>query len=175
MEYHIKRTQRSEIKPVQRSTLYEKVKGALQNLQKDGIHSLRIQVVWGHDEAEQSQLVLNYIRRHCEKYPAVFLIDGIFRESVEQNYVQIYRLLRDYQIDATHDIIGVEDAVPAVKEWFDGQNGPWLVVLEGRDWATNNEHERWRSDSRTILQNSGKDGQGHVVAMAVFISQCIMI
>ena len=158
-----------EAKRVQRSTLYEKVKRALRNLQNDGIRSLRIQIVWGYHKTDESQLVLDYIRGHCEKYPAVFLIDGVFRESVEQNYVQIYGLLRDQQIDATHEIIRAEDAVPAVKKWFNGQNGLWLVVLENLDSATN-EHERPLLDSRTIVQNSEKDSQGHVVAMAIFIS-----
>ena len=46
---------------------------------------------------------------------------------------QIYRLLSGRQIDAGDEMVKVEDAVAAVKRWFHGREGRWLVVLDSAD------------------------------------------
>ena len=104
---------------------------------------MRILVVWGLGGAGKSQLVLNYIREYRQDYTAVFWIEAGSKESIERDYVQIYRLLYSRQIDEGHEIVKVEDAVPAVKRWFQGREGRWLVVLDSADTIDNDRDRRY--------------------------------
>jgi len=109
------------------------MKEQLHDHKDDGVEDVRILVVWGLGGAGKSQLVLNYIREYQGDYAAVFWIEAGSKESIERDYVQIYRLLYGRLIDAGHGIVKVEDAVPAVKRWFQGREGRWLMVLDSVD------------------------------------------
>ena len=89
--------------------------------------------MWGLGGAGKSQLVLNYVREYRRDYTAVFWIEAGSKESIERDYVQIYRLLSDRQMNAGDEIVKVEDAVAAVKRWFHGREGRWLVILDSAD------------------------------------------
>ncbi|KAI9715703.1 MAG: hypothetical protein M1812_005855 [Candelaria pacifica] len=119
---------------VSRPRLHQKIKEQLHDLKDDGVEDVLVLVVWGLGGAGKSQLVLNYIREYRRDYTAVFWIEAGTKESIERDYVQIYRLLYGArQMDAGHEIVKVEDAVPAVKRWFHGREGRWLVVLDSAD------------------------------------------
>ena len=87
------------------------------------MEDVRILVVWGLGGAGKSQLVLNYIREYRRDYTAVFWIEAGSKESIERDYVQIYRLLYSRQTDTGQEMVKVKDAVAAVKRWFHGRGG----------------------------------------------------
>ena len=64
-------------------------------------------------------------------------------ESIERDYVQIYRLLSGRQMDAGHETVKVKDAVAAVKRWFYGHEGRWLVVLDSADTIDNDRDKSY--------------------------------
>ena len=107
------------------------------------MEEVRILAVWGLGGAGKSQLVLNYIHEYRRDYAAVFWIEAGSKESIERDYIQIYRLLYGRQIDAGPRIVKVEDAVPAVKRWFHGREGRWLVVLDSADTIDDNRDKSY--------------------------------
>ena len=94
---------------------------------------MRTLVVWGLGGAGKSQLVLNYVREYRRDYTAVFWIEAGSKESIERDYVQIYRILSGRQMNTGDEMVKVEDAIAAVKRWFHGREGRWLVVLDSAD------------------------------------------
>ena len=100
-------------------------------------------MVWGLGGAGKSQLVLNYIREYRRDYAAVFWIEAGSKESIERDYIQIYRLLYSRQMDTGPGMVKVEDAVPAVKRWFHGREGRWLVVLDSADTIDNDRDKSY--------------------------------
>jgi tetratricopeptide (TPR) repeat protein len=89
-------------------------------------------VVHGLGGSGKSQLVLNYIRECRRDYTVVFWIEAGQKESIERDYIQIYQLL--FSCPTTEaKLIKLEDAVPAVKNWFHQQRGRSLVVLDSAD------------------------------------------
>lgn len=103
---------------------------------------MRILVVWGLGGAGQSQLVLNYIHEYRRDYTAVFWIEAGSKESIKRDYVQIYRLY-GRQTDTGQEIVKVEDAVPAVKRWFYGREGRWLVILDSADTIDDDQQQSY--------------------------------
>ena len=104
---------------------------------------MRIPVVWGLGGAGKSQLVLNYIREYRRDYAAVFWIEAGSKESIERDYIQIHRLLYSHQVDIGHEMVKVEDAVPAVKRWFHGREGRWLVILDSADTIDDDQQKSY--------------------------------
>ncbi|KAK3176975.1 hypothetical protein OEA41_008301 [Lepraria neglecta] len=128
---------------VPRPRLHLKIKEQLHDLQDDGVEDMRILVVWGLGGAGKSQLVLNYIREYRKDYSAVFWIESGSKESIERDYIQIYRLLYGRPLGAGQEMVKVEDAVPAVKRWFHGREGRWLVVLDSADIIDNDQDKSY--------------------------------
>ena len=91
----------------------------------------------------KSQLVQNYIREHRQDYTAVFWIEAGSNESIERDYIQIYRLIYSHQVDIGHEMVKVEDAVPTVKRWFHGREGRWLVILDSADTIDNDREKSY--------------------------------
>ncbi len=87
--------------------------------------------------------MLNYIREYRQDYTAVFWIEAGSKESIERDYIQIYRLLYSRQVDIGHEIVKVEDAVPAVKRWFHGREGRWLVILDSADTIDDDQQKSY--------------------------------
>ena len=104
---------------------------------------MRILVVWGSVGTGKSQLVLNYIREHRQDYTVVFWIEAGSNESIERDYIQISRLLYSHQVDIGHEMVKVEDAVPAVKRWFHGREGRWPVILDSADTFDNDRDKSY--------------------------------
>ena len=42
---------------------------------------------------------------------------------------------------ASQETVRLEDAVPAVKRWSQGQEGRWLVVLDSADTVDNDQEQ----------------------------------
>ena len=87
--------------------------------------------------------MLNYIREYRRDYAAVFWIEAGSKESIERDYIQIYRLLYGSQMDIGPGIVKVEDAVPAVKRWFHSCEGRWLVILDSADTIDNDRDKSY--------------------------------
>ena len=107
------------------------------------MEEVRILVVWGLGGAGKSQLVLNYIRDYRQDYTAVFWIEAGSKESIERDYIQIYRLLYGRPLGADQEMVKVEDTVPAVKQWFHSYKGRWLIVLDSADTIDNNQDKSY--------------------------------
>ena len=70
-------------------------------------------------------------------------IEAGSKETIERDYVQIYRLLYGRQTDAGQEVMKVEDAVSAVKRWFYGREGRWLVVLDSADTIDDDQQKSY--------------------------------
>ena len=107
------------------------------------MEEVRIVVVWGLGGAGKSQLVLNYIRDYRQDYTAVFWIEAGSKESIERDYIQIYRLLYGRPLGVGQEMVKAEDTVPAVKHWFHSHEGRWLVVLDSADTIDNDQDKSY--------------------------------
>jgi tetratricopeptide (TPR) repeat protein len=98
--------------------------------QADGTRTL---VVWGLGGSGKSQLVLNYVREYQQDYAAIFWLEAGQRESIERDYIQIYRQLFEPAGVRGREVLRMEDVVPAVKNWFYTQIGRSLMVFDSAD------------------------------------------
>ena len=141
------RVTHSSLRPVpnyvSQPRLHQNIKQQLHDLKDDRVEDVRILVVWRLGGTGRSQLVLNYIREHRQDYTAVFWIEAGSNESIERDYIQIYRLLYSRQADIGHEMVKVEDAVPAVKRWFHGREGRWPVILDSADTFDNDRDKSY--------------------------------
>lgn len=88
--------------------------------------------MWGLGGAGKSQLVLNYIYHHKHEYQAIFWIEAGQRNTIERDYVQIYRQLYPRQ-SITNTAISPKDAITSVKCWLQGQYKRCLWVMDSAD------------------------------------------
>jgi tetratricopeptide (TPR) repeat protein len=77
--------------------------------------------------------VLNYLQEYRSDYSAAFWVEAGQRESLERDFLQIYRLL--YGLKSAHgeEMVKIDDAVLAVKSWFQGRSGRWLLIFDSAD------------------------------------------
>lgn len=116
----------------------------------------RILVVYGLGGAGKFQLVLNYIREHRQDYAGVFWIEAGSKETLARDYIQVHGLLYGRMANIGQDLVKLEDAVPAVKRWFQSrQDGLWLVVLDSAD-AVDNEEDASYIDLRYFVPDGPK-------------------
>ena len=47
------------------------------------------------------------------------------------------------KVDIGHEMVKVEDALPAVKRWFHGREGRWLVILDSADTIDNDRDKSY--------------------------------
>jgi hypothetical protein len=64
-------------------------------------------------------------------------------ESIERDYLHIYRLLFEPALVTRPDAVSVQDAVIAVKMWFYGQTERSLVVLDSADGIDSGDDESY--------------------------------
>jgi tetratricopeptide (TPR) repeat protein len=124
---------------VPRPGLHAKIQEQLHDTLSDTDQEAKVLVVWGLGGAGKSQLVLNYIQEYRHDYSAVFWIEAGQKETLERDYIQIYRLLVDCRPAAGSEIVQIADAVAAVKNWFQCHPGRWLVVLDSADSIDNED------------------------------------
>lgn len=125
----------------------------MHDLKDDGVEDVQILIVRGLGGAGKSQLVLNYIREHRQDYTTMFCIEAGSKESIERDYIQIYRLLYSRQMDTGHEMVKVEDAVATVKRWFHGREGRWLVILDNTD-IIDNDRDKSYIDLRYFIPDA---------------------
>jgi len=65
----------------------------------------------------------------------------------------MYQLLFDVAISSKEDKVEIEDAVLAVKNWFYGRKGRWLLVFDGAD-SVDNENDDSFVDIQHYIPNS---------------------
>ena len=128
---------------VLRPGLQRKIQEQLHGRSDEEADEPRILVVYGLGGSGKTQLVLNYIRDCRQDYAGVFWIEAGSKETIERDYVQIYHLLYGRLTGAGPETVRVEDAVPAVKRWFDGREGRWLVVLDSADSIDDEQDESY--------------------------------
>ncbi|KAL8628976.1 hypothetical protein Q9189_005317 [Teloschistes chrysophthalmus] len=138
---------------VQRPALHEQLRRQLHRVQTARAEVPQICVVWGLGGAGKSQLVLNYIQEYRHDYSAVFWVECGSKESIERDYIQIYRLLYGRPLGTGQEILKAEDAVPAVKHWFHGREGQWLVVMDSAD-SIDNDQDRSYIDLRYFMPDA---------------------
>jgi ankyrin repeat protein/tetratricopeptide (TPR) repeat protein len=119
---------------VPRPGLQQEIKKQLQDTRED--NEARTLVIYGLGGSGKSQLVLNYIREYRRHYAAVFWIEAGQKESIERDYIQIYRLLFG-PVASEDESTKLEDAVTVVKNWFHQRREPTLLVFNGADTIDN--------------------------------------
>ncbi|KAK3174783.1 hypothetical protein OEA41_002029 [Lepraria neglecta] len=148
---------KSSLRPVtnyiQRPTPYEQVRRQLHPALTEKVEETTILVVWGLGGAGKSQLILDYLRKHRGDYTATFWIEAGRKESVERDFLQIYRLLFNRGAVSEGESIKAEDAVSDVKRWFSRQHGRWLLVFDSAD-LTEDEEDPSYYDLRCYLPDS---------------------
>ncbi|KAI9797584.1 MAG: hypothetical protein M1825_005966, partial [Sarcosagium campestre] len=139
---------------VSRPRLHQEIKEQLHGQNNTETNdNARILAVCGLGGAGKSQLVLSYILENRRDYTGVFWIEAGSKETIERDYVQIYQLLYNRQTDTGQGIAKLEDAVPAVKRWFQGREGRWLVVLDSAD-TIDNERDKSYIDLRYFMPDA---------------------
>ncbi|KAI4194979.1 MAG: hypothetical protein LQ350_007465 [Teloschistes chrysophthalmus] len=138
---------------VQRPALHKQLRRQLHRVQTARAEVPQICMVWGLGGAGKSQLVLNYIQKYRHDYSAVIWVECGSKESIERDYIQIYRLLYGRPLGTGREILKVEDTVPAVKHWFDGREGQWLVVMDSAD-SIDDDQDRSYIDLRYFMPDA---------------------
>lgn len=138
---------------VHRPALHEQLRRQFQYVPTGRAEEPWIGVVWGLGGAGKSQLVRKYINTYRQDYSAVFWIEAGSKESIERDYIQIYRLLYGRPVGAGQETLKVEDAVPAVKHWFHQREGRWLVVLDSAD-SIDDDRDRSYIDLQYFMPDS---------------------
>ena len=138
---------------VQRPALHQQLKGQLHDKITEKRSGTTILVVQGLGGAGKSQLVLNYLQEYRNDYSATFWIEAGQRESVDRDFLQIYKLLYGLRAPEGQEMIKPEDAVLAVKSWFQRRSGRWLMVFDSAD-AIDDEEDRSYIDLRYFLPDA---------------------
>jgi hypothetical protein len=107
-------------------------------------------VLWGLGSAAKTQLVLDYVQQYRTDYKASFWIESGRKESLERDFINLYRTLFGIQMIAGQETVSVDSAVVGVKSWFASQRGPWLLVVDGTDTTENNEASEYIDIKRFI-------------------------
>ncbi|KAJ9663362.1 hypothetical protein H2198_000879 [Neophaeococcomyces mojaviensis] len=92
----------------------------------------RTVVIWGLGGAGKSQLALRYVQKHQQDYQAVFWIEAGRKETIERDYVQIYKQLYP-SLSSSNATMPVEDAITGVNSWLQGQDKRCLWVMDSAD------------------------------------------
>jgi ATP/maltotriose-dependent transcriptional regulator MalT len=75
---------------VPRPGLHDQIRRQLHDVQ-DETTDTRILMVSGLGGSGKSQLVLNYVREYRMDYKAIFWVEAGQKESIERDFLQIYR------------------------------------------------------------------------------------
>ena len=76
-----------------RPSLQQKITEQLHVVSGDVEQDIRILVIYGLGGSGKSQLALNFVRTYRGDYTAVFWIEAGQKETIERDYLSMYRLL----------------------------------------------------------------------------------
>jgi tetratricopeptide (TPR) repeat protein len=123
---------------VPRPRLHDQIRRQLHDVQHEATDT-RILVVSGLGGSGKSQLVLNYVREYRMDHKAIFWVEAGQKESIERDFLQIYRQLFDRPLTVAQELLKMEDVVPAVKSWFHAQTSRSLIVFDSADGIDEND------------------------------------
>lgn len=102
-------------------------------------HSIRTRVVLhGLGGIGKTQLAIEYIRRHKEKYTAIFWLNANDQDSLKLSFrdiaQQVLKYHRSTSLLASVNLDDLDQVVYAVKAWLDLQeNTGWLTIYDNYD------------------------------------------
>lgn len=70
---------------------------------------------WG---AGKSQLVLHYVQKYLQQYQTVFWIEASWKETIERDYVQIYKHIRKLLYPSVSDNNATIPAEDTIETWL---------------------------------------------------------
>ncbi|ERF75850.1 hypothetical protein EPUS_01216 [Endocarpon pusillum Z07020] len=144
---HVGHYSHSSLRPVanyiQRPALHKKIQEQLHDRLEHRPPTAKVLVVRGLGGAGKSQLVLHYVQECRPDYRAVFWIESGRKQTIERDYLQLYRQLFRGGAGTGQDMVKLEDAVLAVKNYFRSQTGRYLVVLDSADSIDNEQDESY--------------------------------
>ena len=117
---------------VPRESLLNRVRGQLLR-EPDvdhGRHPKKVGI-WGLGGTGKSQLALSYVQRYGDEYDSSFWIDAQDPVSVDKCFLDIYRSLREPM--PVENLTAAGQIRHAVRQWFQGREGTWLMVFDGAD------------------------------------------
>ena len=121
-------------KYVSRPTLESKIRSQLHSPTLTDTSEGRTLVIWGLGGSGKSQLMLSHIRNHRQDYEAVFWVQAGQKATIERDFIRIHRMLFPQIISTAGDgSIALDDAIPAIKNWFNRQTGRSLLVVDSAD------------------------------------------
>lgn len=130
-------------------------------------HSNRTYVVlYGLGGIGKTQLAIEYIRRHKEKYTAIFWLNANDQNSLKLSFRDVAQQLLKYRpstsLLAGVDLDNLDQVVYAVKAWLDLQkNTRWLMIYDNYDNPkTSGNLDRSAVDIRQFLPQSD---QGFII------------
>ncbi|RYP57926.1 hypothetical protein DL769_009196 [Monosporascus sp. CRB-8-3] len=139
---------------VERPALCDRIRQQLDRGGSGPNQGTRLLAVWGLGGAGKTQLVLDYLCRFRTEYKAVFWIEAGQKESIERDFVYIYRLLFEVRTTAGQEGIKADDAVLGVKSWFSGRRDDrWVVVFDGADAIDDENDDKYVDLSRYIPES----------------------
>jgi NB-ARC domain len=137
---------------VARPALHTAIKLKLHDTLESPTRRQNIVVVHGLGGAGKSQLVVNYVQEFRNDYSGIFWIDVSQKESLERQYVQLYRLLFDIRTANDKDLPKLEDLVLFVRNWFSDRAGRYLLVFDGADNIDNPDDSSFVDIAKFIPQ-----------------------
>jgi tetratricopeptide (TPR) repeat protein len=117
---------------VTRPKLQQKIKEQLDAVPGDAEQDTRILVIYGLGGTGKSQLALNFGCTCRQVYAAVFWIEAGQKETIERDYLLMYRLFFGGLLAGSKPPT-VEEVVMMVKSWFHGKSGRSLVIFDSAD------------------------------------------
>ncbi|KAK3621115.1 hypothetical protein LTR56_022979 [Elasticomyces elasticus] len=118
---------------VARPVLQMQVEERMYDARAAGAACRSVVIMVGLGGAGKSQLALHYIQTHRTEYSAVFWVDTRSRESLERDYIQMYRLVSGSEQGAASLRLDIDRVVTKVKSWFEGWEGRWLLAFDNAD------------------------------------------
>jgi tetratricopeptide (TPR) repeat protein len=128
---------------VQRPELHNIIKCQLHDTLSESSGGARRMIVYGLGGSGKSQLVLDYIRTFRGDYNGVFWIEAGEKATLERDFLNIYATLFATSSSAGSIQVSVDHAVRAVKQWFNGRDGKYLLVFDSADDIDNDKDDSY--------------------------------
>ena len=124
-------------KYVSRPALEDKIRNQLTTGRDYDSDESRTVVVWGLGGSGKSQLMLNYIKKYRQDYGLVIWMEAGEKETMERDYIRLYRALFPEVARSAGASLKAENAVLAVKGWFHQLEKRSLLVIDSADCIDN--------------------------------------
>lgn len=127
-------------KYVPRPALESKIRDQLSTKMESSDNESRTVVVCGLGGSGKSQLILNYVKQYRQEYEAIIWIEAGKRETIERDFIRLYRaLFPDVARGNADASITLDDAVLGIKGWFHRLKRRSLIIIDSADCIDNEE------------------------------------